>query len=114
MDASYGVHHDGKSHTGSCVVIGDVGAVHCRSSKQLIVTKLSTEAELVGLSDSANQGLYIRTFLIAQGYHMPAMTILQDNQSCMAPIARSDQERSARGTFRSATSGSKSGWTRAR
>ena len=88
VDASYGVHHDGKSHTGSCIVIGDVGAVHCRSSKQLIVTKSSTEAELVGLSDSANQGLFIRTFLIAQGYHMPAMTILQDNQSCMALIAR--------------------------
>ena len=88
VDASYGVHHDGKSHTGSCVVIGEVGAVHCRSSKQLIVTKSSTEAELVGLSDSANQGLFIRTFLIAQGYHMPAMTILQDNQSCMALIAR--------------------------
>ena len=88
VDASYGVHHDGKSHTGSCIVIGDIGAVHCRSSKQLIVTKSSTEAELVGLSDSANQGIFIRTFLIAQGYHMPALTILQDNQSCMALIAR--------------------------
>ena len=87
VDASYGVHHDGKSHTGSCVVVGDVGAVQGRSSKQLIVTKSSTEAELVGLSDSANQGLCIRTFLIAQGYHMPAMTILQDNQSCMTLIA---------------------------
>jgi hypothetical protein len=36
--------------TGSCVVIGDVGAVHCRSVKQLIVSKSSTEAELIGLS----------------------------------------------------------------
>ena len=89
VDASYGVHHDGKSHTGSCVVIGDIGAVHCRSSKQLIVTKSSTEAELVGLSDSANQGIFIRTFLTAQGHAMPPMTILQDNQSCMALIARS-------------------------
>ena len=40
---------DGRSHTGSCVVIGDLGAVHCRSSKQAIVTKSSTEAELVEL-----------------------------------------------------------------
>lgn len=68
VDASYGVHSDRRSHTGGCVVIGDVGAVHCRSSKQMIVTKSSTEAELVGLSDSANQGIFIRTFLIAQGY----------------------------------------------
>ena len=79
VDASYGVHSDGRSHTGSCVVIGDVGAVHCRSSKQLIVTKSSTEAELVGLSDSANQGIFVRTFLIAQGYKMEPVTIYQDN-----------------------------------
>ena len=88
VDASYGVHSDGKSHTGSCVVIGDVGAVHCRSSKQLIVTKSSTEAELVGLSDSANQGIFVRTFLIAQGYKMEPVTIYQDNQSCMALVER--------------------------
>jgi Reverse transcriptase (RNA-dependent DNA polymerase) len=41
VDASCGVHKDGKSHTGSCVVIGDVGAVHCRSVKQQIVAKSS-------------------------------------------------------------------------
>jgi hypothetical protein len=88
VDASYGVHVDGRSHTGSCVVIGDTGAVHCRSSKQLIVTKSSTEAELVGLSDSANQGIHIRSFLEAQGYSVPPVTIYQDNQSCMALVER--------------------------
>ena len=60
-------------------MIGDIGAVHCRSSKQTIVTKSSTEAELVGLSDSANQGIFIRIFLIAQGYKMEPVTIYQDN-----------------------------------
>lgn len=54
VDAAYGVHGDGKSHTGSCVVIGDVEAVYCKSCKQSIVTKSSTEAELIALSDSAN------------------------------------------------------------
>jgi hypothetical protein len=88
VDASYGVHVDGRSHTGSCVVIGDLGAVHCRSSKQQIVTKSSTEAELVGLSDSANQGLFLRNFLTLQGYCMPAVTVYQDNLSCMALLAR--------------------------
>ena len=88
VDASYGVHSDGKSHTGSCVVLGESGAVHCRSSKQLIVTKSSTEAELVGMSDSANQGIYIRNFLIEQGYTMAPITLFQDNQSCMALIDR--------------------------
>jgi hypothetical protein len=69
-------------------VIGDLGVVHCRSSKQLIVTKSSTEAELVGLSDSANQGIFIRSFLMAQGYKMGPLTIYQDNQSCMALVER--------------------------
>ena len=88
VDAEYGVHGDGKSHTGSCVVIGDVGVVHCKSSKQSIVTKSSTEAELVALSDSANQGLHVRTFLIGQGHTVGAMTVYQDNTSCMALVER--------------------------
>lgn len=88
IDAAYGVHSDGKSHTGSCVVIGDLGAVHCKSSKQSIVTKSSTEAELIALSDSANQGLYIRNILLSQGYKMEPVTIYQDNTSCMALVDR--------------------------
>lgn len=88
IDAAYGVHPDGKSHTGSCVVIGDVGAVHCKSAKQQIVTKSSTEAELVALSDSANQSLHIRNFVLAQGHSCGPVTIYQDNMSCMALIDR--------------------------
>lgn len=87
VDASYGVHVDRRSHTGSCVVIGDLSAVHCRSSKQQIVCKSSTEAELVGLSDSANQGIYPRNFLTLQGCNMAPVTVFQDNTSRMALVA---------------------------
>jgi hypothetical protein len=86
VDASYGVHADGRSHTGSCVVIGDLGAVHCRFSKQQIMTKTSTEAELVGPSESAKQVLFLRNFL--QDYSMPAVTVHQDNLNCMTLLAR--------------------------
>jgi hypothetical protein len=72
----------GHTHTGSCVVIGDLGAVHCRSSKQTIVT------ELVELSDSANQGLFLWSFLTLQGYSMGAVILYQDNLSSMALLAR--------------------------
>ena len=51
IDAASGIHADGKSHTDSCVVIGEVGPVHCKSCKQTIVSKSSTEAELIALSD---------------------------------------------------------------
>ena len=88
IDAAYGVHHDKKSHTGSAVVVGEVGAVHCKSAKQQIVTKSSTEAELVALSDSANQGLHLRKFLLAQGHRVGPVTVYQDNLSCMAMIDR--------------------------
>lgn len=95
IDAAYGVHTDGKSHTGSVIVIGDSGAVHCKSTKQSIVTKSSTEAELVALSDSANQAFHIRNFLCAQGHDLMPVTIYQDNLSCiaMAERGRSTSER---------------------
>jgi hypothetical protein len=88
IDAAYGVHADGKSHTGSCIAIGATGAVHCKSAKQQIVTKSSTEVELVALSDSASQGLHTRAFILAQGYECGAMTVYQDNMSTMALIER--------------------------
>jgi hypothetical protein len=51
MDASYGVHGDFKSHTGSVLTLGDA-TVYGKSSKQTVSTKSLTEAEVVGVSDS--------------------------------------------------------------
>jgi hypothetical protein len=93
IDAAYGVHHYLKSHTGSCVVIGDVGAVHCRSFKQQIIAKSSTEAELETLSDLANQLLYIRNFLIEKGYPCGPVTVYQDNLMAVVERGRSGAER---------------------
>ena len=54
IDASYGVHQASeKSHTGCAIVLGEAGVLSARSSKQKLVTKSSTEADFVGLSDSA-------------------------------------------------------------
>ena len=96
IDAAYGVHVDGKSHTGSSVSIGDGATVHSKSSKQKNVTKSSTEAELVALSDSATQGLHVRNFMREQGHDVGPLVIYQDNLSTMALIekGRSTSERS--------------------
>ena len=95
IDAAYGVHTDsGKSHTGCAIVIGDAGSVFAKSTKQKIVTKSSTEAELVGLSDTATQAIHMRNFVQAQGYEMGPAVIYQDNMSCMALMKRGGSERS--------------------
>ena len=95
VDASYGVHSDFKSHTGTAITLGK-GIVYAKSAKQKVVSKSSTEAELIGLSDSASQVIWTRDFLIGQGYSIEAATIYQDNQSTMALVknGRSNSERS--------------------
>ena len=51
VDASHAIHPDAKSHTGLTVTLG-VGSFMTRSSKQKIVAKSSTVAELIGVSDA--------------------------------------------------------------
>ena len=82
VDASYGVHHDFKSQTGSVISVGG-GPVHVSASKQKLNSKSSTESELIGLSDSLSQVLWIRDFLIEQGYDLGPAIVKQDNQSTM-------------------------------
>jgi hypothetical protein len=86
IDASYGVHPDGKSHTGVTISMGK-GPIMSKSTKQKLVSKSSTEAELIALSDSASVVIWVRNFLTAQGYKMPPAEVYQDNTSTMAMVA---------------------------
>ena len=89
VDAAYGVHtSSGKSHSGCAIVLGVGGPIHVKSTKQKIVTKSSTEAELVALSDYASQAIWVRNLVIAQGYDIGPVVLHQDNMSCMALIKR--------------------------
>jgi hypothetical protein len=90
IDASYGVHPNGRSHTGALITLGK-GAVHAKSSKQKLVSKSSTESELVALSDEASQVLWTRNFLLLQRHKMRPAKIYQDN---MSTIALADKGRS--------------------
>ena len=89
IDAAYGVHTaSGRSHSGCAIVLGGGGPVFVRSSKQKIVVKSSTEAELVAMSDNTSQAIWVRNFVIAQGYDVGPVVIHQDNMSCMALMKR--------------------------
>ena len=85
IDASYGVHADGKSHSGLVITLGH-GPVLCRSTKQKIVTKSSTESELVAVSDEINMALWVRDFLHYQGRETGPVILYQDNMSTIALI----------------------------
>ena len=63
IDVAYGVHGDHKSHTGCVLRIRDQAVVYFRSAKQKIISKSSTEGELVGLSDSANVAIHYADFI---------------------------------------------------
>ena len=84
IDAAFGCHVDGKSHTGVCISLGG-GPVFVRSTKQKIVTKSSTESELVGLSDEAGAVMSVASFVELQGY-VPKTCINQDNMGTIAMI----------------------------
>jgi hypothetical protein len=83
-----------KSHTGGVISLG-TGSVHVSSKKQQLMTKSSTEAELVGVSDVLPQILWVRQFLEAQGHGIGKVVLYQDNQSTIA-LAKKGRSTSAR------------------
>ena len=80
VDASYAVHEDIKSHTGGVITFGR-GGIACKSAKQKLVTKSSTEAELVGASEYLPSTLWVQHFLQSQGFPHVTSYFEQDNQS---------------------------------
>ena len=86
VDAAYGVHVDGKSHTGCIIFIGG-GCIYVKSSKQKLVTKSSTEAELVALSDECTAVVWIKNFLTEQGMSVE-VSIQEDNTSTIKILSK--------------------------
>jgi hypothetical protein len=77
VDASYGVHHDMRSHTGGLLSLGK-GAIYALSTLQKLNAKSSTEAELVGVNDVL---LWTKYLLQEQGYRCDESIIYQDNKA---------------------------------
>jgi hypothetical protein len=82
IDAAFAVHKDFKSHTGGFISLG-LGPVFARSQKQKLVSKSSTEAEIIAVSDIASQVLWTQQFMNEQDVELEAATIFQDNRSAI-------------------------------
>lgn len=85
VDASFAVHPDFRSHTGSVMTMGE-GAMQSTSSKQKLNTRSSTGSELVGCDDSITKILWTRWFIEAQGYNIRENILYQDNKSTILLI----------------------------
>jgi uncharacterized protein YbaR (Trm112 family) len=82
VDASYAVHPDMRGHSGGTMSLGH-GSVYSTSTKQKLVTRSSTECELVGVHDVMPQIEWTRLFLEAQGCDISDHVLYQDNMSAM-------------------------------
>jgi len=84
INASFGVHEmDRRSQTGACIGIGDALRIMTNSTKQKIVTKSSTEAELVAVTDMVGDVVDLKGFVAEMGYEDIQVITFQDNQSTM-------------------------------
>ena len=65
VDASYAVHPDMRSHTGGAMSLG-CGCILCKSTKQKLNTKSSTEEEFLGASDYLPSTIWVMMFLLKE------------------------------------------------
>ena len=85
IDASFGSHPNGRSHTGIVVSMGKTHSyVHAKSSKQKIGSFSVTEAEINALVDGIKLLLWLRNLLAELNVtrQQPAI-VYQDNQSVL-------------------------------
>ena len=83
VDASFAVHKDFKSHTGATMTLGEGVLCSVTCLKQKVMSRSSTEAELVGLDDVISKVLWSKLFIEAQGHVVKTTIIYRDNTSSM-------------------------------
>jgi hypothetical protein len=91
IDTSFATHVDGKGQSACLVMLGNT-LVHESCRKQQLVTKNSTEAELVALADDILEGEMVEEFIIDLQVMMDddfvtnVHLVYQDNQSTIALV----------------------------
>lgn len=90
-DASYGIHHNGRSHTGIVITLGNNGPVCIKSEKQKLVTLSSTEAEIEAATHGIRRGLKVLQLLQEVDIQVnDCVLLLQDNKSTISIITNGE------------------------
>ena len=88
-DASFGNHKDRKSQSGIMITLGQNNApIQVISRKQKLVTRSSTEAELVALNLAVEELLPLRHIMEELGYSQKPIIVEQDNKSTIILATR--------------------------
>ena len=69
VNASYAVHEDIRGHTAGCMSCG-VDIIHSKASKQKLNTKITTESEVVAVSEYVPFKIHIINIFWGQGYSL--------------------------------------------
>ena len=85
IDASYAVHEDMKSHSGMIITLGE-GAILAMSTKQKCISKSSTEAELIAVTDLLPEAFHLRKIIEAITGKKVKIILYQDNMATMSMI----------------------------
>lgn len=103
VDASFGCHPDGKSHSGYTIFCGTgadnsiLSFLHSRSVKQKLSALSSTDAEIFAVVDSLRTITWIRNLLMELGVVEPhAVEIFQDNKSAILMFTEASKLRRSR------------------
>ena len=85
VDVAFGVHFDGKSHTGIRFSLGR-GSIYFASMKQKTVARSSWEGEINGVSDAGPAVLWTITLNEDLGFQCRPAVLYQDNQAAIASL----------------------------
>ena len=87
IDAAFGCYSDGKGQAGCCAMLNKT-LVNEIKKKLKMVTKDSTDSELVALSDHVHEAMVMTEFLEAQGMKLKTPVIYQDNASTITLVTK--------------------------
>ena len=85
IDAAYGVHDDMKSHSGMVISLGE-GALLAMSTKQKCISKSSTEAELIAVTDLLPEAFHLKKIVEAITGKKVRIILYQDNMATISMI----------------------------